>query len=349
MLASCFGFVTAFALAYLAIPVIIRVSNQKKLYDRPNERSAHDEPTPSLGGIAIFAGTICGIVLWAPARTFGDLQYILAALLIIFLLGIRDDLIPLSPIKKLLGQVLAALVLIYQSQVKITTLEGIAGVQALPEAVALGLSVIAIVGIVNAFNLIDGINGLAGSAGLLAGLFFGSWFVAVGHVEYAVLAFSLAGALAAFLRYNFAPARIFMGDTGAMLIGAVCAVLALKFIEINRSLLPETVLRFEAGPAIAVAALILPLFDTLRVIIRRVVHGKSPFHPDRSHVHHFMLDAGFTHLQATTALVAVSACFLAGTVIFHSWGNTLLLLLEISLALMLSYWLRRIVRHRASG
>jgi len=349
MLASSFGFVTAFALAYLAIPVIIRVSKQKKLYDRPNERSAHDEPTPSLGGIAIFAGTMCGIVLWAPARTFGDLQYVLAALLIIFLLGIRDDLIPLSPLKKLLGQVLAALVLIYKSQVKITTLEGVADMQAIPEPAALALSVIAIVGIVNAFNLIDGINGLAGSVGLLACLFFGSWFVAVGHVEFAVLAFSLAGALAAFLRYNFAPAQIFMGDTGAMLIGAVCAVLALKFIEINRALPADALLRFDAGPAIAVAALILPLFDTLRVIIRRLLHGKSPFHPDRSHVHHFMLDAGLSHIQATTALVLVSASFLAGTVVFHVLGNSLLLLLEIVVALLLSYWLRRIVLRRTSA
>jgi len=347
MLASCFGFVTAFALAYLAIPVIIRVSNQKKLYDRPNARSAHEEPTPSLGGIAIFAGTICGIVLWAPARTFGDLQYVLAALLIIFLLGVRDDLIPLSPMKKLLGQMLAALALIYKSQVKITTLEGVAGLQAIPEPVALTLSVIAIVGIVNAFNLIDGINGLAGSSGLLACLFFGSWFVAVEHVEYAVLAFSLAGALAAFLRYNFAPARIFMGDTGAMLIGAVCAVLALKFIEINRSLPTQAPLRFEAGPTIAVAALILPLFDTLRVIIRRLLQGRSPFHPDRSHIHHFMLDAGLTHIQATAVLIAVSAGFLTATVALHTWGNTRLLVLEIALAMLLSYWLRRKIRHQA--
>ncbi len=349
MLASCFGFVTAFSLAYLAIPVIIRVSRQKKLYDRPNARSAHDEPTPSLGGIAIFAGAICGIVLWAPARTFGDLQYILAALLIIFLLGVRDDLIALSPLKKLSGQVLAALVLIYKSEVKITTLEGVAGMQTIPEPVSLALSGVAIVGIVNAFNLIDGINGLAGSAGLLACLFFGSWFVAVEHVEYAVLAFSLAGALAAFLRYNFAPARIFMGDTGAMLIGAVCAVLALKFIEINRTLTLQTALRFEAGPAIAVSALILPLFDTLRVITLRLLQGKSPFHPDRSHIHHFMLDAGLTHIQATSVLLIVSSGFLAVTVALHTWGNTGLLVLEITVAMLLSYWLRREARNRAPG
>ncbi|MBK9338996.1 MAG: undecaprenyl/decaprenyl-phosphate alpha-N-acetylglucosaminyl 1-phosphate transferase [Lewinellaceae bacterium] len=344
MLASLFGFITSFVLTYLAIPPIIRVSREKKLYDRPNARSAHEEPTPSLGGIAIFAGMICGITLWAPAALFGDLQYILAALLVIFLLGVRDDLVPLPPVKKLLVQVLVALILIYKSHVKITSLEGIAGVFDLPEVVALVLSVIAIVGIVNAFNLIDGINGLAGSTGLLASLIFGTWFFATGHIEFAVPAASLAGALAAFLRFNFSPAQIFMGDAGAMLIGTVCAVLALKFIEVNRALPVDAPLHFDAGPAIAIAALILPLFDTLRVIIRRLLHGKSPFYPDRSHVHHFMLDAGLTHSRATVILVAVSAFFVAGAVLFHAWGNTLLLLIEITLALLLSYWLRRMAK-----
>ncbi|MFN0014835.1 MAG: glycosyltransferase family 4 protein [Saprospiraceae bacterium] len=344
MLASLFGFVTALILTYLAIPAIIRVSREKKLFDRPNERSAHDEPTPSLGGVAIFAGTICGIVLWEPTHTFGSLQHIVAALFIIFLLGIRDDLFPLSPLKKLLGQVLAALVLIYLSNVKITTLEGIAGVHELPEAAALLLSVVAIVGIVNAFNLLDGINGLAGSAGLMACLFFGGWFLAVGHTEYAVLASALAGALVAFLRFNFTPARIFMGDTGAMLIGAVCAVLALKFVETNRLLPAGATWRFAAGPAIAVAALILPLFDTLRVIIRRLLRGKSPFHPDRSHIHHFMLEAGLTHTRATAALVACGACFLAATVLLHHWGNSALLAAEIGTSFLLSVWLRRVDR-----
>lgn len=342
MFASLFGFATSFVLTYLAIPAIILVSREKKLYDQPNERSAHAQPTPSLGGIAMFAGMICGVILWAPAAMFGALQYILAALLVIFLLGVRDDLLPLSPVKKFLGQLLAALILIYLSQVKIMSLEGIAGVYDLPEAFALAVSVVAIVGIVNAFNLIDGIDGLAGSTGLFACVAFGGWFFAAGHVEMAVLAASLAGALTAFLQFNFTPARIFMGDTGAMLIGTVCAVLALRFIEINRGLPTDAFLHFEAGPAIAVAVLILPLFDTLRVIIYRLWRGRSPLHPDRNHVHHFLLDAGLTHNRATVSLVAVSVFFALGAVLLHTWGNNWLLLAEAGLALALAYWLRRL-------
>lgn len=340
------GFITAFSLTYLAIPAIIRVAREKHLYDSPNERSAHAEPTPSLGGIAIFAGVICGIILWAPMQTFGHLQYVLAALVIVFLIGVKDDLVPMPPIQKLLGQVLAALILVYKSNAKITSLYGIMGVYELPELLSFSLSILSIVGIINAFNLIDGINGLAGSIGLLACLSLGSWFFIADQTGFAVVAFSLAGALTAFLKYNFTPARIFMGDTGAMLTGAVCAVLAIKFIELNREAPVTAAFHFASAPAIATAVLILPLFDTLRVITRRVVQGKSPFYPDRSHIHHMLLDAGLSHMQATAILVVINSLIIAWVVALNFWGTTALLLLEIGLALGLSFWLRWLIRQR---
>ena len=340
------GFITAFTMTYLAIPAIIRVAREKHLYDSPNERSAHAEPTPSLGGIAIFAGLICGVILWAPMHTFGLLQYVLAALVIIFLIGIKDDLVPMRPIQKLLGQVLAALILVYKSNVKITSLYGIFGFYELPELLSFSLSIITIVGIINAFNLIDGINGLAGSIGLLACLTLGGWFFVVDHVGFAVVAFALAGALTAFLKFNYTPARIFMGDTGAMLTGAVCAILAIKFIELNLDVPPSDAFRFGSAPAIATAVLILPLFDTLRVITRRLMQGKSPFYPDRSHIHHMLLDIGLSHMEATAVLVVVNSLVIAWVVALHFWGTTWLLLLELSLALVLSYWLRRLVKQR---
>lgn len=347
MFAILLGFITAFTLTYLAIPAIIGVAKEKKLFDRPNARSAHDEPTPSLGGIAIFAGVICGIILWAPVQTFGMLQYVLAALVIIFLIGIKDDLIPLSPTKKLLGQILAALILVYKSHVKIISFYGIFGVYELPELFSFVLSILIIVGIINAFNLIDGINGLAGSIGLLACLTLGGWFFAVGHAEFAVLAVSLGGALTAFLKYNFTPARIFMGDTGAMLIGTVCAVLAIKFVELNSDLPVSAFLKFDSAPAIAIAVLILPIFDTLRVFTHRVLKGKSPFHPDRSHIHHQLLDAGLTHMQATAVLVGLNVLILVWVLALHQWGASWLLALELVMVLLFSFWLRWLVqRHQ---
>lgn len=347
MLAVPLGFITAFALTYSAVPAIIQVAREKQWYDQPNARSAHDEPTPSLGGVAIFAGLLFGIILWAPVQTFGMLQYVLAALVILFFLGVKDDLSPLSPAKKLLGQILAALVLVYKSQVRITSLYGIFGFQELPEWAGIGLSVLAIIGIVNAFNLIDGINGLAGSIGLMASLSLGGWFWAAGHIDLAVVAFSLAGALAAFLRYNLKPARIFMGDTGAMLTGAVCVVLALKFMELNRETALVGQFRLGSAPAIAVAVLLLPIFDTLRVIAFRLCQGKSPFAPDRNHIHHMLLDAGLTHLQATAVLVVVNCLIVVWVAALHTWSTTGLLLFELGLALLLSFGLRRLASPRS--
>lgn len=349
MFAILLGYVTAFTLSYFALPAIIAVANAKKLYDRPNERSAHEAPTPSLGGIGIFAGAICGIILWAPVQTFGLLQYVLAALVLIFLLGVKDDLIPMAPGKKLLGQILAALILVYKSHVKITSFDGIFGIYELPGLLGFALSMVIIVGIVNAFNLIDGIDGLAGSIGLLTCLSLGSWFYLADHIEFAVVAFSLAGALAAFLKFNFSPARIFMGDTGAMLIGTVCAVLAIKFIELNRTLPEGVPVRFDSAPAIAIAVLILPIFDTLRVFTHRLLRGQSPFHPDRGHIHHQLLDAGFTHMQATAILTGLNVLVIAWMVALHHWDINNLLLLELAIALLFSFWLRWYVqRHKGS-
>ena len=341
MFAILLGFITAFTLCYLAIPPILQIAHKKNLYDPPNERSAHAEPTPPLGGVAIFAGACCGIVLWAPEHTFGGLQHVLAALVIIFLIGIRDDLLPMAPTKKLLGQILAALILVYKANVKITSLDGIFGIQEIPELAGFGFSVVAIVGLINAFNLIDGINGLAASTGLLACLTLGLWFAGAGHVEFAVVAFSLAGALVAFLKYNVTPARIFMGDTGAMLTGAVCAVLAIKFIELDRLLPPGSIFRLGAAPAIATAVLILPLFDTLWVMTRRFLQGRSMFYPDRSHIHHMLLDTGLSHMQATSILVLLNALIVLWVVALHAWGTNWLLLLELVFALTLAIWLHR--------
>ncbi len=339
------GFITSFTLTYLIIPIIIMVAKERRLYDSPNERSAHIEPTPSLGGIAIFAGTVCAIVLWTPMPDFGVLQYILAAFILIFLIGILDDLLPMSPTKKLSGQLLVSIILAYKGNVRITSLFGLLGVSELPEMTGFALSIVAIIGIINAFNLIDGINGLAGSIGLWACCVWGSWFALTDAPAMAVLAFSLAGSIVAFLKYNLTPAKIFMGDTGSLFIGMVCAVLAIKFIEMNTFPAQVTSFHFSNAPIIAVGVLIFPLFDTVRVFARRVLSGKSPFSPDRNHIHHLLLDLGLTHSQATVALVGVSIGFTMIALLLHDIGGLELLLTLIGLAWFLtealSHWERR--------
>ncbi len=334
MLDIVLSFITAFILTFFAIPSVINIARVKHLYDEPGDRKSHSERTPSLGGVAIFAGLIFSIVLWTPFRHFGDLQYILCAFIIIFLIGAKDDILPLSPYKKLYGEIFAALILVYKCDIKLTSLYGLLGVYDLPYWISILLSVLTILVIVNSINLIDGIDGLAGSIGLLISLVFGYWFYQVNSLGLAIVAFTLSGSILAFLHYNFSPAKIFMGDTGALLIGLVCAILAIKFIELHR-VYPDQLgrYRFQAVPSVAIAVLIIPLFDTLRVFIKRISKGKSPLFADRTHIHHLLLDRGFSHVQATGILVVTNITFIVIGIVFQYLGSLLLLLLIFGVAI----------------
>lgn len=328
------AFITAFSLTFLAIPSIISIAKKKKLYDVPGERSAHTEVTPSLGGIAIFAGTIFSIILWTPFTYFGDLQYILCSFIIIFLIGAKDDIDPIAPAKKLGGQIFAAAILVLRAKVGINSFYGILGIYELPYWSSVLFSIFVIVLIINAFNLIDGINGLSASAGSLIALTFGIWFYATDHIEYAVVAAALVGSSIAFLKYNFTPAQIFMGDTGSLLLGLVCAILAIEFIELNDKDTNDWI--FMSGPAAAIGVLILPLFDTLQVFTKRILKGKSPFQPDKTHLHHLLLNLGLTHTKATVLLIFINLMFILLVYYFDFLGNLRLILLTLTIGLILS-------------
>lgn len=344
------SFLTAFTLTYFAIPSIIDISRQKMLFDEPNERSSHKVKTPSLGGIGIFAGTIFAIVLWTPfGEDFGNLQYILCAFIIIFLIGTRDDLNPVSPSNKLIAQILAASILVFKSNIQLNSFYGLFNITGdLPFIVYPVLSIFTILVITNAVNLIDGIDGLAGSIGALVSSTFGVWFALNGLAEFAIVAFSLTGAIIAFLKYNYSPAKIFMGDTGSLLIGITMSVLAIKFIDINYRLDTGTaVLKFEATPAIAIAILIVPLFDTFRVFTTRILRGQSPMKPDRRHIHHLLVDFGLKHVHATLTLIFINALFIALAFSLHNILELhALLILFISLATLLTYFLHISVKKR---
>ncbi len=328
------SFLTAFFITYLAIPAIINIARVKGLVDEPGERRSHSSSVPTLGGIAIFAGVIFSITFWTPFVVFSELQYILCALIIIFLIGAKDDIVPLSPSKKFLGEILAATILVFRANVKLTSLYGVFGIYDLPIWASLSLSIFTIIVIINAINLIDGINGLSGSVGIVISVSFGWWFYNINSIELAIIAFALAGALVAFLKYNISPAKIFMGDTGALLIGLVCSILAIKFIELNKGLTHP--MAIQSVPAVAIGVMIIPLFDTLRVFAIRISKGKSPFHPDRNHIHHLLLDIGLSHMQATVALVMVNIFFILFAYKLQAIGSLPLLLIMLALAIVMS-------------
>lgn len=339
------AFITSFTLTYLAIPSIIHVAIKKNLMDEPGERRSHSQSTPSLGGIGIFAGTLFSIILWTPFEDFGDLQYILCSFIIIFLIGAKDDIDPMSPSKKFLGELFAAAILVFKANVRLTSLYGIFGIHQIPELAGAILSIFVIIVIINAFNLVDGINGLSGGLGTVISIVFGMWFLKVNYMELAIVAFALSGSLVAFLKYNITPAKIFMGDTGALLVGLVCSILTIQFIELH-NIIPNKEFAFRAAPSMAIAILILPLFDTLRVFTIRIFNRKSPFHPDRNHIHHMMIDAGFSHTSASAILIAVNLSFVLIAYYLQSLGNLSLLIIILLLAVMLSFILNRISKRK---
>lgn len=320
--------IISFSISFLAIPVIITVAERKKLYDVPDERKVHIGPIPSLGGLGIFAGFIIAALVAIPFAQAAEFQYFMAAAFVIFFLGLKDDILIISPIKKFIGQVLAAFLIIYKGGVQIKSMHGFLGIQELPEMFSLLLTYFAVIVIINSFNLIDGVDGLAGSLGLMATTILGFYFMKIGAIPYSILAFSLAGSLLAFLIFNFHPARIFMGDTGSLLIGLLTSILVIKFINIASS--PETGLPLEASPAIGFVLLMIPLLDTLRVFAIRIFNRRSPFSPDRNHVHHLLLDRGFSHRSITLTLVSINILFIALAYQARTIGSTWLIVAVVS-------------------
>ena len=295
---------------------------------------------------ASLPGVLFAIIFWTPFNLFQDLQYILCAFIIIFLIGAKDDILPIDPTKKLIGEIAAALILIIKSNVKITSFYTLFGINTLPDWFAIIFTCFVILVIINAFNLIDGINGLTASIGALISICFGTWFLLVDRIELAIVGFALAGALIAFLKYNVTPAKIFMGDTGSLLTGLICSILTIKFMEVNSELSTDNIFRFEAFPAVAVGILIIPLFDTLRVFITRLIRNRSPFKPDRNHIHHLLIDYGYSHMSATAVLLFVNVFFIVLVFYLQDIGTFELLLLEIVLALLLTTWLYLAVRKK---
>ncbi len=296
-------FILSIFLSWVMIPVIIRVAELKHLFDEPDDRKKHIRRTPTLGGVAIFTGVIISYSIFKDFHDLLDVKYLVPSLIIIFLAGIKDDILVLTPLKKLMAQFVAAFLIVVLGQIKINSFYGLFGIQEIPYLFSVIFTIFAIVAVINCYNLIDGVDGLAGSLGILAALSFGTWFYLTSHWSMAFLSFSLVGSLIGFLIFNWQPAKIFMGDTGAMLIGFVVAVLSIHFIELNKAKSISDQFWIHASPSVAIAIMGIPVFDMLKVFIHRLIQKKSPFKPDRNHLHHIFVDLGFSHKLTSITMV----------------------------------------------
>lgn len=324
----------SFVITYITIPQIIKVSKEKLLFDQPGERKVHIQPMPSIGGLGIFAGFGIAGLFTVDLQLVNALQYLFGASLTIFFVGLLDDMLSVSPLKKLFGQVMASIPIIYKGGFVINSFYGLMGIQHIHLFWSFALTFLAIVMVMNSFNLIDGVDGLAGGLGLMVSIVLGTWFFFSNEWEYAALAACLSGSLLAFLFFNHHPAKIFMGDTGSLLIGTITATMAIHFLQVAGN--PSSKYVIANPGALVFSVFFIPLFDTLRVFAVRLIKGKSPFSADRRHIHHLLMSIGFSHASIMHLLIISNVCIIGLTYVLRNIDTTLIFGILFALGIALT-------------
>lgn len=329
------SFLISFFVALASIPSIIRIASKMQLFDEPNERKLHVKRTPLLGGVAVFAAMLFSFTISAAPYFEKQHVFIIASLILIFFFGLRDDIAELAPLKKLSGQILAAVIIIVFCDIRLSSLHGLFGIHHLDYFTSFILTLVGFIFIVNSYNLIDGIDGLASGLGVIASFTFAILFYRYNDGLMCILSLALSGALIGFMPYNFYKAKIFLGDTGTMTIGFVLAIFSFRFIEISKMSAINQPFDYRSAPVIIFSILVIPLIDTFRVFVLRIFKKQSPFIADRNHIHHRLLALGLSVKQSCVLLYLVNILFIlsAWWIRFIDSANFFYLLVFIALIL----------------
>ena len=282
------------------IPRIRQISLQQHLTDSSGNRSSHIGDVPSFGGVAFYISYILVLFFSQSLDNHHVSLTLLASITIVFFTGFLDDLKDLSPKIKFLGQFIAVGILMTQLDFRIHSLHGFLGIFEIPMAVSVSGSMFFLLGIINAFNLIDGIDGLTGITGIIVASFYAFMFYVLDSFFYAAVAITTIGTLLAFLRFNFSIKRkIFMGDTGSLVIGLVLGLLTLRLMSFEDEAFVFLSFNRAQLPLFLITVLFVPLLDTVRVMLVRILNRVSIFKPDRNHIHHIIIDFGLSHRRAS--------------------------------------------------
>jgi UDP-GlcNAc:undecaprenyl-phosphate GlcNAc-1-phosphate transferase len=337
------GFLFSFLITFFSVPTIIKISRRKNLMDEPGVRSSHLRKIPNLGGIAIFYSI--GISASVFAYELFDLyKFLFASLVILLYIGVMDDIVVMRAYKKLVAQIIVSSLIVVGSDIRIRSLFGILGIYEMSYFVSILFSVITFIILINAFNLIDGIDGLAGGYSVICSALFGISYYRLGEYNYplVVLSVIIIGAVLAFLYYNLSNYRtnkIFMGDTGSMLLGFLLAFTSICFIDIfiDKKLPDVPRYHLQSAPVVAVAILILPIVDTLNVIVIRLVNKRSPFDADKNHIHHKLLKLNLTHRRSSFYIIMYYLFVVTIAYYFRHIDVNLLLLIILFLGFFGAY------------
>jgi UDP-GlcNAc:undecaprenyl-phosphate GlcNAc-1-phosphate transferase len=294
--------------AYI-LPKIIGVARYKELMDKPNGRSSHDIQVPRLGGVAFFVTLMLSLYFMQRSDNYDLIDSLIPCLTILFVVGLKDDLVVLSAKSKFLIQLVVATILVFDPQLAIRELHGFLGVYNVHPVFNVILVYIIVTGIINALNLVDGIDGLASGISLVGFSSFAVLFFMVGKDFSFLLMISMIGCLLAFIPFNLSEKKnkIFMGDTGSMIIGFILSFAVIRFLTLEVSELQTLHLPLANSPFLLMFILFIPVMDTLRVMSVRMLRGKAPFKPDRTHLHHYFLDKlEWSHVK-TSSVITISS------------------------------------------
>lgn len=330
----------------LRVP-IFKLAILKNFVVKPNKRSSHIGSIPNIGGIIVWLSFLISFMLFARFDETREFKYMLLGVFLIFVTGIYDDLIQISPRKKLKGEILGVLVLVVGGGFYFSEMHGLLGLQWISPWFGIPLTFIGLIGLINAINLIDGIDGLCSGVALMDCLAFGSFFYIVGYVEYALLCCILFGAIVPFFFINLFGKRskMFMGDSGALMVGFLLGIMAIKLCKLPEQNLNQ--FQLKAVPAVAFSVVAIPVLDTLRLFISRWMRGKSPFAPDKRHLHHKLLTIfNGVHKKATFTILSLNLLFILLGCLGRSWSNELLILCDIILFSLIFYIINLIAKRK---
>jgi UDP-GlcNAc:undecaprenyl-phosphate/decaprenyl-phosphate GlcNAc-1-phosphate transferase len=334
----------SFLISLLLLPVQIKLFTQWRVFDSSGKHKIHTTFTPSMGGLSIFIGVMVTLLMSLPVREWLSMKYFFISLALMFIIGLRDDILALTAKQKLYSQFLPVVILIFLDGTMLNSSYNLIGDQNFPDWLAYTLSIFVVIILTNAYNLIDGLDGLAGTIGFLTLLFLGIWFYLTGTDSLSLIALTCGGSILAFLIFNWQPSRIFMGDTGALMIGFLISYLIIRFINVNFNLPADHPQRFSSSVGAAVCIFMIPIFDTLRVIILRLRKLQSPFRADRNHIHHQFLNLGFSHSRSVIFIAMISVFFMSIAVLLRHASDAIVIGTGIMICLVINFILKKTQR-----
>lgn len=297
-------FVVAAMAVFVIHPSLVKIAHMKSIVDNPDARKLNKEPVPVLGGVAVFFGIMFSLSVAGYYIEGMNVQFeLIIAMMIMLYTGVGDDILQFSPRLRFALQIFVVCLMMFLCGIYIDNFHGLWGIHELPWYIAVALTIFSGVGIINSINLIDGVDGLCSGYGVFASMMFAVCFMRMGDVSYAALAYAVAGAIFPFMLHNMFGQRykMFLGDGGSLVLGFICSLYVMRTIQSGDDVVTGYTISFT------LAVLAIPVFDTVRVMTARILHGRSPFSPDKTHLHHMFIALGFSHVVTAVSVIALNA------------------------------------------